>query len=54
MARRANDVNRTKPWKAEIRINGLPHFIAHFATEDEARTEEASWRAIYPDARKSR
>jgi len=54
MARLAKDINRTKPWKAEIRVDGWPFFLGYYVTKDEAQAVEQRGRRWFPDARKEK
>lgn len=54
MARLSKDINRTKPWKAEIRVWGEPWFLGYRATKAEATALEAEVRQRHPDARKEK
>jgi hypothetical protein len=47
MARLQRDnKRRTKPWKAEIKVDAMRYYLGMFATEDEALTEEREFRTM--------
>lgn len=46
MARRSNDANRTKPWRAEIKVDGIKYFLGYFETWGEADREERESRML--------
>lgn len=52
MARLARDLNRTKPWKAEVKVLYKARFLGYFHTKEEAETAEAEFRKTHPDGRK--